>query len=338
MNTRTTRTTATMSRGLRLALRAYPAAYRAERGEEITAVHADATEGAGRLATARETAGIAAYGLRVRTGTTASGTGGRLLATTAPLAAAMALCQQLPFLWHLPQEWQMAIPTADTIGDGRPSVVAAAVPGVLWLLVVAAMLLRRWTAARILAVLAAVAAVAQWFVGYLLEGMWAPGLAPDYASLVSTAGAGVLWALLVFAAPGDLLDSTAVRRPRDAVLPVLLPAVSILQNHLDLFGVPGQTAAMLTGVYFVLNLLPLASLRWGRLLPAATALAALPLTLSFSMVFAFYGVFPWYSSWYGDLGVLVRYLLAVTLVTLVTVAAVRYLKPTPETQNPLSTK
>ncbi|MFJ3220911.1 hypothetical protein ACIPLC_33935 [Kitasatospora sp. NPDC086801] len=108
MNTGTTSTTGATLRGLRLALRTYPAAYRAEHGEEITAVHADATAGAGRLATIRETVGIAAYGLRVRTGITASNTAGRLLATTAPLAAAMALGQQLTALAFLPRAWQQA--------------------------------------------------------------------------------------------------------------------------------------------------------------------------------------------------------------------------------------
>ena len=180
MNTGTTSTT---SRGLRLALRVYPAAYRAERGEEITAVHADLTEGAGKLATARETAGVAAYGLRVRTGLTAErhrrtparhhrAAGRRHGArpvTARPVAPPAVLATGTAA--------RPPAPAGTPIVDWHPVLVASVVPGVLWLLVVAAALLRRWTAARILAALAGVAAVAH-VVRPASHTMaaWAPGM------------------------------------------------------------------------------------------------------------------------------------------------------------------
>ncbi|WP_035798045.1 hypothetical protein [Kitasatospora mediocidica] len=333
MNTDTTSTT---SRGLRLALRLYPAAYRAECGEEITAVHADATTGAGRLATARETAGVAAYGLRVRTGLTASGTAGRLLATTAPLAAAMALGQQLPVLQHLSDSWQTAGATIDSPIDSHAQVIANAVPGVLWLLVVGAALLRRWTTARILGALAGVAVIAPWLVSYHLQTTWAPGMPPDYVSLVASAGSGVLWAVMVFAAPGDLLDSTVGRRPRAAVLPVVLLAASIAVDgplHLygRIFGDTQQTDQGVGAAYLLLGLLALAFLRRGRLLPAAAGLILLPLGLTdivlFNPVFYWNGGVSGY--WQGEVGLLVSYLVGAVLLVLAMAGAVRFLGRTP---------
>ncbi|MDH6133035.1 hypothetical protein P3T37_002429 [Kitasatospora sp. MAA4] len=329
MNTGTISTT---SRGLRLALRVYPAAYRTERGEEITAVHADATSGAGRLATARETAGVAAYGLRVRTGLTASGTGGHLLATTAPLAAALALGDQLRVLAHLPQDW------GQTAAEYRPALIASAVPGVLWLLVVAAMLLRRWTTARVLAALAAVAAVASWLAGELSVQRWAPGMPPDYLLLVGRAGAGVLWSLLVFAAPGDLLDSTIARRPRAAVLPSLLLAASILDGYVGVVDASLPTIQVVTAIVLSAGLLALVLLRWARLLPAATGVAFLPLALTYAVVFVVPQFFSWDDYWLGNLGVLISYLVGAAVLALLTAGAVRFLKPSPQATGPLGTE
>ncbi|MDH6109363.1 hypothetical protein P3T36_000135 [Kitasatospora sp. MAP12-15] len=335
MNTGTTSTT---SRGLRLALRAYPAAYRAERGEEITAVHADSTTGAGRLATARETAGVAAYGLRVRTGLTASGTGGRLLATIAPLAAAMALGQQLHSLWYLQQDWDWQQPADQSpIVHYHFMLIASVIPAVLWLLVVAAGLLRKWTTARVLAALAGVAVIAAWLAEQLaMNGGWEPGMLVDGTDLVLSAGPAAVWALLVFAAPGDLLDSTIPRRPRAAALPFLLLLTGIVQGNLTAFDLPLQDIVTLSNACLLLGLLSLAFLRWGRLLPTATGLTVLPLALC--TVVPYYG--PKLFVWENDTliaasSVVVQYLLAVTLVALVAAAAVRYLRPTQEAPSPL---
>ncbi|MCC9308402.1 hypothetical protein LN042_15110 [Kitasatospora sp. RB6PN24] len=322
MNTRPTGST---SLGLRLALRIYPAGYRAERGEEIATVHADVTAGAGRLATARETAGVAAYGLRVRTGLTASGTAGRLLATTAPPAAAMALGQQLPVLWQLPHYWRQT--AADSSPDWHPVLIASAFPGALWLLVVAAALLRTWTAARILAALAGVAAIVRCLVFTQTLQTFVPGAAPDYVALIQTAGAGVLWSLLVFAAPGDLLGSTVVRQPLAAVPPALLLAAGTFLGSLNPFTGPGRTEAMLSGVCLPLGLLPLAFLARGRLLPAAIGLAVLPLALTLTVTN--YRLFTWQAGEFGNLGVVACYLLGVSLLTLATAAAVRVSRAAP---------
>ncbi|WP_035791850.1 hypothetical protein [Kitasatospora mediocidica] len=353
MNTGTTGTTGTTgatSRGLRLALRAYPAAYRAECGEEITAVHADCTEGAGRLATARETAGVAAYGLRVRTGLTASGTGGRLLATTAPLATALALGRYVPGLWYFPQSWRQAVvdpslgmqeAAGGPLVDWRPELITSAMPGVLWLLVVVAALFRRWTAARILAAMAGVAVITDCLVRTHIMRTWAEGSAPDYGNFVLWGGAGVVWSLLVLATPGDLLDSTVPRRPRAAVLPVLLLLPGVLQSKLHAITNP---EAMLSVVCIPLALLSLAFLRWGRLLPAATGLAVLPMALGVvvpgylpSTGDAGWDARDWVASDLVGIDLLGEYVLAVTLAVLVTAAAVRYLKHTADAPGPLGT-
>ncbi|WP_371516426.1 hypothetical protein [Kitasatospora sp. NBC_01300] len=340
----TTSTTGTTLRGLRLALRAYPAAYRAERSEEIIAVHADSTAGAGRLAAIRETVGVAAYGLRVRTGITASSTAGRLLATTAPLAAAMALGQQLTALVFLPDKWREATASQSSalqhpgtaFVDWHSPLIAQTVTQVLWLLVVVALLFRRWTTVRALAALAGVAAIAQCFVQQREIWIAVPGFPPDYTLLIMSSGANVLWSLLVFAAPGDLLESTIARRPRAVVPPALVLVASLLVSNLGRLSallydnsLPVLPQPVLTamGVCIPLALLSLASLRWGRLLPAATALAVLPPVLSLSL--GLNAFFRWYDNELGDLGLLCQYLLTVTLIALVTAAAVRYLKPAP---------
>ncbi|MFD4531972.1 hypothetical protein ACFWNL_20180 [Kitasatospora sp. NPDC058397] len=339
-----TATTGTALRGLRLALRAYPAAYRAERGEEIAAVHADSTAGAGRLAVIRETVGVAAYGLRVRTGITASSTAGRLLATTAPLAAAMALGQQLTALVFLPEKWRQATANhsyalqhpGTAFVDWHSPLIAQTVTQVPWLLVVVALLFRRWTTVRTLAALAGVAAIAQCFVQQHEIWTVVPGFPPDYTLLIMSSGANVLWSLLLFAAPGDLLESTIARRPRAAVPPALVLVASLLLSNLGRLGallhesalpVLPQPVLTLMGACIPLALLSLASLRWGRLLPAATALAVLPPVLSLGL--AGNAFFTWYDNELGDLGLLCQYLLTVTLIALTTAAAVRYLKPAP---------
>jgi hypothetical protein len=214
--------------------------------------------------------------------------------------------------------------------------IASAFPGVLWLLVVAAALLRRWTAVRMLAAAAGLAAIAHCLLLSQALQTFVPGTAPDDNTLVRTAGAGVLWSLLVLAAPGDLLDGTVARRSRNAVLPSLLLAAGILTANLDPFSGPGRTEAALSGVCLPLCLLPLAFLGLGRLLPAATGLAVLPWALTLAATS--YRFLSWQDDELGDLGVLVSYALGVVLATLVTAAAVRFLKPARRAPGALGTQ
>ncbi|WP_404815324.1 hypothetical protein [Streptomyces thermolineatus] len=69
-------------------LRLYPAAYRQAHGDEIAAIHAEATAGAGPVGRLREDADVAAHALRVRLRITSTDPAGRLLAAAAPYAVA----------------------------------------------------------------------------------------------------------------------------------------------------------------------------------------------------------------------------------------------------------
>ncbi|MDH6113376.1 phosphoglycerol transferase MdoB-like AlkP superfamily enzyme [Kitasatospora sp. MAP12-44] len=163
---------------------------------------------------------------------------------------------------------------------------------------------------------------------------------PDYTDLVSTAGAGVLWALLVFAAPGDLLGSTVARRPRAAVLPALLLAASTLVHSAGVISASQNTTETLSATFLLLGLLSLAFLRWGRLLPTATGLAILPIVFTNAVLLLSYHVFSWFDYWLGDLGMLVNYVVGATLVALLTAGAVRFLyhqpSASPEASSDLS--
>ncbi|MFC5667250.1 hypothetical protein ACFP3U_30320 [Kitasatospora misakiensis] len=262
---------------LRAALKLYPARYRRERGDELTAVFADSTAESGRLATAREALDLGAYGLRMRTGLTSSSTTGRLLALAAPLIAGAiaggglargvrdAVTPAWSSMWDLPDR-------------------IVQVPGYLWyvgqvavpLLLVAAVLAGRWRLAR-------TAGLAVASVG-VLGVAWAALALPDgwLTFLQSCEATPQLFAGLLFAlAPQELLE-----RPgrREWVLVVAgLAAGGLVLAAEDFYSsyvlMDGTGAA-------VLLLVPLFALLFavrGRLWPAAVGLAVLPLTLMFSL-------------------------------------------------------
>jgi hypothetical protein len=74
---------------VRLALRAYPAHYRALHGEELAATAADAAQGDGRWAALSEAGALAGHGLRLRLRIGPDRPLGQMLAWAAPLAVAV---------------------------------------------------------------------------------------------------------------------------------------------------------------------------------------------------------------------------------------------------------
>ncbi|MFF7458518.1 hypothetical protein [Kitasatospora sp. NPDC008115] len=262
----------------RAALRLYPTRYRRERGDELSAVFADTTDGAGRLATVREAFDLGSYGLRMRTGLTSTSVAGRLLALAAPLIAGAvaglgltrgvygAVSPAGAYLWQAPDR-------------------LAQVPSFLWnvgqvfvpLLLVAAVLAGRWRLARFAAL--AVASVGLW------GAVWAsvafdPGI---WISLLEIAEAApmVLAGLLFALAPQELLERPTWRDR--AAVPAAAAGGGLVLWAEDFYSsfvlMDGAAAA-------VLLLVPLFALLFAareRLVPAAVALAVLPLTAGFSL-------------------------------------------------------
>lgn len=261
---------------LRTALALYPARYRRDRGEELAEVFADTTAGAGPLATAREALDLAGYGLRLRTGLTATALGGRLLAVTAPLlAGALVGLSALPWFG----DWRMwRVRDAARAGLGAPWAelpdnLAVLGLAVVPLLLAAAALLGAWRAARALAGLTVLLGAVRLGVvvvtadnGWLL--LWSATTVLPYLA----AGA------LLAAAPPELLD-----RPARALVGVGAAAgflVTRAQGGYDTRNLMDGWLPLL--LLAVPALLVLCAAR-GRLLPAATGLAVLPLTAAFSL-------------------------------------------------------
>ncbi|WP_380278259.1 hypothetical protein [Kitasatospora purpeofusca] len=261
----------------RAALLLYPARYRRERGDEMSAVFADSTARAGRLATAREAFDLGAYGLRVRTGLTSSSLAGRLLAVAAPLVAGAIAGQGLARAAHdalQPSRYSM-FRVPHLLGD---------LPGYFWyvgqvvvpLLLAAAVLAGWWRLAR-------VAAFAVATVG-VLGLLWAVAIAYNGwdAFLQSCEATPQLFAgLLVALVPKDLLERPAWR---DRVL----VAAAAVGGWLVLVAEDFYSSwVLMDGVAAgALLLVPLAALLFTArewLLPAAAGLAVLALTLSFSL-------------------------------------------------------
>ncbi|MEU6237870.1 hypothetical protein [Kitasatospora sp. NPDC047058] len=263
---------------LRAALRLYPARYRRERGDELTAVFADSTAESGRLATAREALDLGAYGLRMRTGLTATSTAGRLLALAAPLIAGAiaglgltrggyeAAHSAWVSMWDLPDRFTQVPFYLGFLGQ-------VFVP----LLLVAAVLAGRWRLARY-------AALAVAFVGLWGAAWWAAAYSwdPWLVFLETSEATPALFAGVLFAlAPQELLERPGLRE-RGAVLAAMVGGGLVLWAE-DFYSsfvlMDGATA----GVLLLVPLFALLFAARGRLLPAAVGLAVLPLTLMFSL-------------------------------------------------------
>ncbi|WP_354641873.1 hypothetical protein [Kitasatospora camelliae] len=296
-------------RMLRAALRCYPAGYRRERADEIAEVYAGTTAGAGRVARLWELAGIAGYGLRVRTGLTSAGTPGRLLAEAAPMVLAVVLGLVLPYLIGLGLHPRLTVrrfspaslPFLLSLGSVVPAAVAA--------------LAGRWTVARALAVVAG----AGWVAVVVHDAWWILSRPRIYdGSLLIDIALElfpVLWAVLLVAAPPDLLGRVAWRRLGVAAL--LTGAVAVLQWTGGLYLISPEGAA-LAAVVAALALLPAV---YGRLLPAAISLAALPPLLTASV---------WYLHlWLPGLRLLALVLVAALAASVVAVRLALYLRRRP---------
>jgi hypothetical protein len=265
---------------LRTVMALYPARYRRDRGAELAEVFADTTAGAGRLATAREALDLAAYGLRLRTGLTATTLGGQVLAAAAPLLAGALLG-----LGAFPG---LGDPRTREVGIAARAGLAAPwteVPGhlaVLGLTVVPALLaaaaaLGAWRAVRVLAL--GVALLGALRIGLLaadVQDSWL--LVYGATALVPYLAGGALLA----AAPPDLLEPPG-RHSRLLVLAGAAAgfAATRAQGGYD-------TRHLMDGWWpVVLLIVPLLLLvlcaARGRLRAAAAGIAVLPLTASFSL-------------------------------------------------------
>ncbi|MFB6891050.1 hypothetical protein ACFCX4_17275 [Kitasatospora sp. NPDC056327] len=262
----------------RAALRLYPARYRRERGDELSAVFADSTAGSGRLATAREVFDLGAYGLRMRAGLTSSSVVGRLFALAAPLVAGAVagLCAAYTADQVVNPSWVPAWELPDRIGQ---------VPGFVWfvgqallpLLLVAAVLAGRRREARYAAFgVAGVGALGVLTAAVQEAYLW--GFLEQ-----SGRSTPLLLAGLVFAfAPQELTVERPGARDRIAVLAAVAGGGLVLaaEDFYSSFGLMDLDAAV------PLLLVPAAALLFaarGRLAPAAIGLAVLPLTFGFNM-------------------------------------------------------
>ncbi|WP_327679835.1 hypothetical protein [Kitasatospora sp. NBC_00458] len=261
----------------RAALRLYPARYRRERGDELSAVFADSTAESGKLATAREAVDLGAYGLRMRTGLTSSSVVGRLLAVAAPLIAGaiagLGVAQALGSA--LGQHRYRLLMTPDRLTH-VPGFLASVGEMLVPLLLLGFVLAGRWQAARVTALVVALAGVLRMVevVGVSDDG-WQlfEGSSAATPQLVS----GVLFAL----APQELLE-----RPTWRVRAVV--AASAVGGGLVLLAedfyssyvlMDGPTALVLLAVPLVAML----ALARGWLVPAAMGLTVLALSAEFSL-------------------------------------------------------
>ncbi|MEE1789117.1 hypothetical protein PUR71_40375 [Streptomyces sp. SP17BM10] len=254
---------------LRAALQLYPSRYRRERGDEMTAVFADATAEADRAAVAREVFDLAAYGLRLRLGLTGSGMLGRVLALAAPMVAgALAGSGLVP--WVTDPDGASFRLTWDHSYTTWATTLA---PPVTALLLAIASVLGRWTAVRVIASVQAVlglGVLAQAFTGPSFIDLWWAG----YVGMATMPAA--LAAALLLAAPTELLPR-ANWRTRGMVLASIAGGAGLvwLQRWDDTtFPLDAQWFALLL---IVPVLLTFTALR-GKELPAALGVAVLSLT------------------------------------------------------------
>ncbi|WBP87490.1 hypothetical protein [Kitasatospora cathayae] len=264
---------------VRTALALYPGRYRRERGDELAVVFADTTAGAGPVAKARELFDLGAYGLRMRTGLTSASTGGRLAALAAPLvvgavggtAAVYAVLEYL----DAPRGWQQVPRHLGALAFflAHWALVGSAV------LSAGAVLLGRWTVAKLLAgvtALAAIAAIVQPLTyPYARQPFW------DVLFEFQWSGPFLLWSLVLLAAPKDALP-VPTWRERGLVLAaaMLAPTVSISTNFSSSWH---HLAAPWRALMIVVPLLMTLTAVRGWYLVAVPGLAALPWAFSVNL-------------------------------------------------------
>ncbi|GAA2805595.1 hypothetical protein GCM10010441_33070 [Kitasatospora paracochleata] len=267
--------------GARKALRLYPARYRSEHGDELAGVYEDTTAGAGPIVRARELADLAGYGLRLRTGLTSGAMPGRLLGLAAPFAAGALATPGLGLLAEMALDVRHGHALALIPHD--PRFVLAKVAALGCLLGAVAALFGRWPLARWAVAVGSAAWLAYtvaWiglFSGYRLSGI--------VVELALTTAPWMLWSLLLLAAPPDLHRPPS--RARTAALlagaalggPVLADVMfgpMFFPYRVVLWDV---AAPALMALEVLLLVLAVPAARRGRLLPAAGAIAGLPVGL-----------------------------------------------------------
>lgn len=266
------------SRALRWALRFHPAAYRAEHETELTAIYAEATEGAGSLGRLREALDVAGHGLRQRTGLGSDRTAGQVLAQAAPLTVAVATGSSVASLLWLFTPGIQNLPSSSL-----PGVLLLANQGLvplLWLAALAAIWTGRWSVARALVVPATVLRLVD--LPLLLLAHF--DLHGAYTGAVLNLTVPLLTGALVLAAPKDLLGSSRPQRAAIAgatALAFLLWGAQLLVNIYPplALGGPRTTHTLWAGVLA----LALLFARRDRLLAAGLAVALFPNALQMTV-------------------------------------------------------
>ncbi|WP_152648309.1 hypothetical protein [Streptacidiphilus anmyonensis] len=235
---------------LRVALRAYPRAARTAHAQELAAIYAEATAGAGRVATLREAMDVAGHGLRLRCGLGGQGRADEIVARAAPLAVVLCAAQGLAYLAYVVVT-ALTPPQLAQLGGAYLTVLLDASGATLvWLAVLALLLSGRPGAARILG---AIGTLGQFPV--VLTAL--PGLGTGRLDAVCSALLPSLFvSLLLLAAPRDMLGAAS---PRDRLavgwtgVLALVPYVIMLVVHRTQVTVP-----IVTLVWFVPAVLALA--------------------------------------------------------------------------------
>ncbi|MEU2084360.1 hypothetical protein ABZ569_21160 [Streptomyces albus] len=254
---------------LPLPVRLYPRAYRQANGAETAATYADAVAGARLPARIAEAAGVTGHALRMRARLTSERTFPRVAALAAPLVVAVAAGQSAAQLFRLPGSTPPE--TLDGLGQlAGLSVTGAWITGLLWCAPLLAVLAGRWSLAKVLGVVAAVAVVVArlaWFVPRMAT------LLPDHlASLLLNVGLPqLMWAGLLVAAPRDLLDTSRAGR-------LLLPVAALVTYVVAAVGWQEgwRGAVLLVGAVLAFAL---GFTHRERLFPVAVLFAVLPLLI-----------------------------------------------------------
>ncbi|TQF08069.1 hypothetical protein E6W39_00545 [Kitasatospora acidiphila] len=278
-------------RMLRLALRLHPAAYRREWGEEIAAVFADTTAGAGRWATARELLDLAGHGMRGRLGLGSAGRPARIAAIAAPFAAGAAAGATLVNLyvtlirgliyadsitWPFAPWGPAGHHPLRTVGE-----LVCQFSELLLLAAAVAALLGRWSLSRLLAPVGVLAGVA----GPLMQllPMASHSVERLLVDLFVLVGPQTIWAATVFAAPRDLLGPANWRRTVALLAGLLLAGPMLYQfmvgepfTSIWLFVNPQLLLVVVVTFEVALVTAGALALRWDRLGLAAAAVAGLP--------------------------------------------------------------
>ncbi|MQS09346.1 hypothetical protein [Streptomyces alkaliphilus] len=264
----------------------YPRRYRSEYGEEILAVHREATAQAPPLDRFREAADITAHAVRMRLGVDSASPAGRFLADAAPFIVAAAAAGSGMYL----SEWYA-------------SVVASPAPLMLFLDAWSALLL----AAALIVVGAITALTGRWRAGATAVVLgsvgWAVAAAiqgAGFGHVVATPAMALLTALLVAAVPPDTAPAPdvcavagamagAVWLPMTALdaeilpfstdygaWPLLVPAITALLWALRTRSRGVRETAVMAAASLPL-ITPAYLTAWGHPLPVLAMTVALPL-------------------------------------------------------------